>query len=137
MNVLFLSARDFNHPDIKHVSDLTREYLIDKHCIDKAELVIVQYKGESRIIKNRHGDVDKIPSRLSSTNFDEFSNFISNLSKPYRHINIEPDVISCLHDTCSMCHGTGVTKANNACIHMISCPCPKCTPVNSISYIVG
>lgn len=34
----------------------------------------------------------------------------------------------CLHDGCSSCHGTGVTSVGQPCIHMISCPCPKCSP---------
>ena len=35
----------------------------------------------------------------------------------------------CLHRECPMCNGTGTNKVTGeACIHMISCPCPKCTP---------
>ena len=34
----------------------------------------------------------------------------------------------CLHDQCGECHGTGVRLDGSVCIHMISCPCPKCTP---------
>jgi len=35
----------------------------------------------------------------------------------------------CLHDNCSACGGTGVRKDGlGACVHMISCPCPKCSP---------
>lgn len=34
----------------------------------------------------------------------------------------------CLHDSCSECHGTGRRKNGQICIHMISCPCKKCTP---------
>ena len=30
---------------------------------------------------------------------------------------------NCLHKNCPECHGNG-----EVCIHMISCPCPKCTP---------
>ena len=33
----------------------------------------------------------------------------------------------CFHDSCSECHGTGVKRDGTMCIHMISCPCPKCT----------
>lgn len=33
----------------------------------------------------------------------------------------------CMHDACERCHGTGVS-AQGACVHMISCPCPRCTP---------
>jgi hypothetical protein len=33
----------------------------------------------------------------------------------------------CLHDACTECYGTGIRKDGSACIHGISCPCPKCT----------
>lgn len=32
----------------------------------------------------------------------------------------------CMHDQCPTCHGTGIGR-HGACIHMMSCPCPKCT----------
>ena len=35
----------------------------------------------------------------------------------------------CMHNECSQCHGTGVKLDGSKCIHHISCPCPKCTPV--------
>lgn len=34
----------------------------------------------------------------------------------------------CLHDACPECVGTGRRKDGSTCVHMISCPCPKCTP---------
>ena len=34
----------------------------------------------------------------------------------------------CMHDQCVDCIGTGVKKTGGSCVHMISCPCPKCTP---------
>ena len=34
----------------------------------------------------------------------------------------------CMHDNCSSCLGTGVKHDGSRCVHMISCPCPKCTP---------
>jgi len=34
----------------------------------------------------------------------------------------------CLHDQCIECLGTGRRKDGTICIHMISCPCPKCNP---------
>lgn len=34
----------------------------------------------------------------------------------------------CMHDSCSQCHGTGIRADGSACIHGISCPCPKCSP---------
>lgn len=33
----------------------------------------------------------------------------------------------CLHDNCPQCNGTGVSILG-PCVHMISCPCPKCSP---------
>lgn len=33
----------------------------------------------------------------------------------------------CLHDQCQQCHGTGISRFG-PCVHMISCPCPKCSP---------
>lgn len=33
----------------------------------------------------------------------------------------------CMHDQCPECLGTGVKQNGSACIHMISCPCPKCS----------
>lgn len=34
----------------------------------------------------------------------------------------------CLHDNCPECHETGKKDNGFTCIHMISCPCPKCSP---------
>jgi hypothetical protein len=34
----------------------------------------------------------------------------------------------CLHDGCTECNGTGKKKNGQMCVHMISCPCEKCTP---------
>jgi hypothetical protein len=35
----------------------------------------------------------------------------------------------CLHDNCSNCGGPGQRKDGlGFCVHMISCPCPKCRP---------
>ena len=39
----------------------------------------------------------------------------------------------CLHDGCTECFGTGIRKDGTPCVHMISCPCPKCTPQFSIT----
>jgi len=38
----------------------------------------------------------------------------------------------CMHDSCPNCFGTGIKADGSPCVHMISCPCPKCSP----SYIV-
>lgn len=34
----------------------------------------------------------------------------------------------CLHDGCPECVGTGRRRDGSMCIHMISCPCPRCSP---------
>jgi len=34
----------------------------------------------------------------------------------------------CLHDQCSECHGTGISRFGGMCVHGISCSCPKCNP---------
>ena len=40
----------------------------------------------------------------------------------------KPPFRPCMHDQCQECHGTGIKYNGQTCIHMISCPCPKCTP---------
>lgn len=34
----------------------------------------------------------------------------------------------CMHDSCPECVGTGIKRSGGMCVHMISCPCLKCTP---------
>ena len=34
----------------------------------------------------------------------------------------------CLHDKCTLCGGTGRKADGTPCPHMISCPCPRCSP---------
>jgi hypothetical protein len=34
----------------------------------------------------------------------------------------------CMHDGCPECLGTGIRKNGSMCVHMLSCPCPKCSP---------
>lgn len=34
----------------------------------------------------------------------------------------------CMHEQCEECHGTGRKEDGRFCVHMISCPCPKCNP---------
>ena len=36
------------------------------------------------------------------------------------------DGSDCMHNQCPQCHGTGVRSDGQACVHMISCPCPRC-----------
>lgn len=44
----------------------------------------------------------------------------------YKKKNEEP-FQPCLHECCPDCFGTGRKVDGSSCIHMISCPCPKCT----------
>lgn len=46
----------------------------------------------------------------------------------YQPISITPTPSNCLHDSCPECHGTGIKSNGGACVHFISCPCPKCSP---------
>lgn len=39
----------------------------------------------------------------------------------------------CLHDACPECVGTGVRRSGGACVHNLSCPCPKCSPTCSVA----
>lgn len=52
---------------------------------------------------------------------DEQLNHLKSIEDNY---NSQP----CLHDGCQECHGTGRKHNGALCFHMISCPCPKCSP---------
>lgn len=34
----------------------------------------------------------------------------------------------CMHNSCPLCHGTGIKLDRSMCVHMIACPCPKHSP---------
>ena len=62
---------------------------------------------------NTYHGIDKIP-----TDWRDFKN-----------INISDKSSDCLHDNCPSCGGTGIRKDGlGMCVHMISCPCRKCSP---------
>lgn len=65
-----------------------------------------QYEEDLRQRQREH--LDQIPS-----------------SYPGDHIPWRP----CLHDGCPECVGTGIKKDGSMCVHHMSCPCPKCSPV--------
>jgi hypothetical protein len=67
---------------------------------------------------------DDYQKDLKSRQEEHLKNVRSN-----RMLNWRP----CMHDQCSECVGTGITKDGSRCIHMMSCPCPKCTPWCSYS----
>jgi hypothetical protein len=52
--------------------------------------------------------------------------------RQYEHLkNVKRNVREwqpCAHNSCSECHGTGVKANGSACIHMLHCSCPKCSP---------
>ena len=39
----------------------------------------------------------------------------------------------CLHKLCGECHGSGKNRFGGACLHMISCPCPSCSPTMQLN----
>lgn len=42
----------------------------------------------------------------------------------------KPEYIKrCIHKQCKKCRGTGITKQGTICVHMISCKCPLCSPI--------
>lgn len=52
---------------------------------------------------------------------------IPDQDEPMNYIGNKPQM-KCLHVSCKECGGTGFKKNGlGACVHMISCPCPKCT----------
>lgn len=42
-------------------------------------------------------------------------------------IGIFQDDQKCLHKSCPDCEGSGRKKNGQLCVHMISCPCRRCT----------
>jgi DnaJ-class molecular chaperone len=45
------------------------------------------------------------------------------------NVKVTPTPSNCLHDSCPECHGSGIKANGSACVHFISCPCPKCNPM--------
>lgn len=68
--------------------------------------------------------------KYNSTTGSSYSNTLDkanvDLTKPYFADKFQNN---CLHRNCSLCGGTGVRKdTQQICVHMISCPCPLCSP---------
>lgn len=49
----------------------------------------------------------------------------SALSRIISRVLTEANMDRCKHDACSQCHGSGVRSDGTACVHMISCSCPR------------
>lgn len=53
---------------------------------------------------------------------------LTNTQPYFLGVDYTKEIDKCLHKNCPECHGTGVKLNGGICIHMISCPCPRCTP---------
>lgn len=42
--------------------------------------------------------------------------------------NVKIQNVSCMHDACTKCHGTGKTESGELCVHFVYCNCKKCSP---------
>lgn len=93
------------------------------------------YKGFSSVLTLVS---DRVKKMLST---QEGTNKLINMIKEERNMNkIKLDHLEkvrknriqnekkCLHDNCAECKGTGLKLNGQPCIHMISCPCAKCSP---------
>jgi len=58
----------------------------------------------------------------------EYGNGLSERQKKHLE-DIEKNRQPCLHDGCPECHGTGRKADGSSCIHMLSCPCPRCNAI--------
>ena len=67
-----------------------------------------------------------------SIDSDEYQKQVSERQRKHLEAvrsNLERSLQPCLHNNCNKCCGTGIRKDGTACIHMISCPCAKCSPI--------
>lgn len=76
-------------------------------------------------------------ARIEANNWRELynrtlNNTIDNnddlVKKMLKKTIMSDDEKECLHDKCPICYGTGKKPDGIPCIHMLSCPCPKCSP---------
>jgi hypothetical protein len=75
---------------------------------------------------DKHYDLFK---RLYENNpMDNFEKYLKQIERLSPQDKYTPKREGCLHKQCSECHGTGHTRLGSICIHMISCPCPSCSP---------
>lgn len=86
--------------------------------VDEVELQRLRAIEKTMLEKELKEKVER--SAFGST----FGEALKNLEK-----NNKGSIQPCLHGQCSACHGTGHRPFGGPCIHMISCKCPKCTPM--------
>lgn len=75
---------------------------------------------------------DKDETNMNYSNQPEPEDDDSDLRKRQeehlRNVRRPFSIQKCLHTGCPECIGTGIKRDGTPCIHMISCPCPRCTP---------
>ncbi len=85
------------------------------------------YGGEYKFIEN---DVTFTEAEVQKT--DSRSIYEKNLRERQREhlaqVHGNSDWRPCMHDSCTSCVGTGIKSDGSMCVHMISCPCPRCSP---------
>jgi len=92
---------------------------------------IKQLQKQVKILKEKIENMEKIIANLESRSLPFLP--VDNLSTPVQLTPLQPiqptplQPISCMHDTCPSCNGTGQKFDGSMCIHGISCPCPKCS----------
>lgn len=88
---------------------------------------ILQSKKDTSILPIPHFDIPHSVSDrvIITTRNTDTSEDYKNFHKCQK-INYSDN--RCLHENCQECGGTGKKRDGSVCIHMISCPCPICTP---------
>lgn len=71
-------------------------------------------------------EMERIERKIMKSGFMSFPEY-KTFNTPYRSVEHKQ---VCLHEQCASCKGTGKRiDGNGYCVHHISCPCPKCTPI--------
>lgn len=55
-------------------------------------------------------------------------NFFDSKEEVWKTSIYKDEPKKCLHESCENCCGTGRGQNGQSCVHMLSCPCPKCSP---------
>ena len=76
---------------------------------------------------NKITGIEALDDKLCNSTYWDWID-VSNTYPYLLGVDFSKEVDSCLHKNCPECHGSGVKLNGEICIHMISCPCPRCTP---------